>query len=259
MFRREITWLAHNTWRLTMGKTSLVVDPFLLLPSSPCKGSEVRADYVLVSHGHSDHCASALEIVRKNDAVLIGMAEVASWFGKQGVKRAEAMNIGGSIPISFQDDSGEKMVARVMMVPALHSSTMPDGTSGGNSCGFLLSLPTAEGETWTDKGAEIGPLSRTLGGCFNLYFACDTGYFSEMEWLGSLGIDVAILPIGDRYTLGPEASLDAILALKPKRVIPSHFDSWPPIHQDVGKWADAVRKWTDAEPLVVKPGESATL
>ena len=138
------------------------------------------------------------------------------------------------------------------MTPALHSSTMPDGRPGGNACGFLLSIPKAGSDGFGD--GEIRPLAETLSGAFHLYFACDTGYYSEMERLGTLGLDVAVLPIGDRYTMGPAASLDAIRALRPRKVIPSHYNTWPVIAQNAERWADAVRKYTDAEPILPQLG-----
>ena len=253
--KKEICWLGHNAWLLRVGGSVLAIDPFLLLPSSPVKGAEVKADFVLVSHGHADHCADAEQILKKNDAVLIAMAEVADWYRGKGIKKTEPMNIGGSIPIEIKDDTGKPFTIRVMMVPAFHSSTMPDGRSGGNSCGFLISIPKKEGDAGFN--GAIRPLSEILSDYWNIYFACDTGFFSEMEWLGSLSIDTAVIPIGDRYTLGPAASLDALALLKPKKVIPAHYNSWPPIQQDAEMWADAVRRQGFAEPILLKPGESA--
>lgn len=255
---KQLTWLAHNCWLLRWGNTTFLVDPFLSLPCSPRKASEVSADYLLVSHGHADHCASALEIARRCDSTVVAMAEVAGWFEKNGVKKTESMNIGGAVPLQALDVAGHKTTVRVTMTPALHSSTMPDGSSGGASAGFLLSFPNAGGSAGFGD-VELAPLKETLADCYHLYFACDTGWFSEMERLGDLGIDCACLPIGDRYTLGPAMSLDAIRSLRPTVVIPSHFNSWPPIAQNPDRWADAVRKYTDAEPLVLRPGETYTI
>ncbi|MGI5831553.1 MAG: metal-dependent hydrolase [Thermoguttaceae bacterium] len=250
--KKDLTWLGHNAWRLRLGETIFIVDPFFRLPNSPVDSS-IPADYVLVSHGHADHCADAEEMLKKNNATLVALAEVADWYGKHGIKKIEAMNIGGSIPISVDD--GRTQV-RLMMVPAVHSSTMPDGRSGGNSCGFLISIPN-EGKS-AGFGAPIRPLSEIVADCLNIYFACDTGWTAEMPWLGSLGIDLAILPIGDRYTLGPPLSLDVIAAIRPKTVIPGHYNSWPPIRQDAPAWAEAVRNQGIAEPVVLEPGETYT-
>ena len=249
MMKIELTWLAHNAWRLCLGGTTFAVDPFFQLPDSPENGS-MKADYVLLSHGHADHCADAEAVLKKNNATLIAMAEVAGWFSARGVKKCEAMNIGGSVPVCVD---GGKTEIRIMMVSASHSSTMPDGCPGGNSCGFLISIPK-EGNN-AGFSAPFRPFSEIAADCRNIYFACDTGWTAEMPWLGSLGIEMALLPIGDRYTLGPALSLDVIAVLKPQKVVPCHYNSWPPIRQDVQAWSEAVQKQGIAKPVLLKPGE----
>ena len=251
----SITWLGHNCWRLRWGKTTFLVDPFLTLPDSVVPASSVTADYLLVSHGHADHCAQAAEIAGRCGSTVVAMAEVAGWFSEHGIKKTEPMNIGGGVWLSMLDESGNESKVRVTMTPALHSSTMPDGKSGGNSAGFLLSFPPKNANGLTE---EIRPMKETLAECLNIYFACDTGWFAEMERLGAWGIDCAVVPIGDRYTMGPAMSLDAVRSLRPKIVIPAHFNTWPPIAQNVQKWAEAVRKYTDAEPVVLSPGAAYT-
>jgi len=252
----ELTWLAHNCWRLTLGKTVFIVDPFLLLPVSAAKEQSVEADYLLVSHGHADHCASALTIAKRCGSTVAAMAEAAGWFEKNGVSKTEPMNIGGTGPLKAEDENGKTVTIRVMMTPALHSSTMPDGKPGGNSSGFLVIVPNSGADPWS---GPVRPMKETLADCRTIYFACDTGWFSEMEKMGDWGIDTAVLPIGDRYTSGAAMSLDMILSLKPKRVIPGHFNSWPPIAQNAEQWAEAVRNYTSALPVVLKPGESVVL
>ena len=267
----ELIWLGHNFWRLRLGNTSFVVDPFFTpqtreeadraadaVPEIFCGGAAktrraVKADYVLLSHGHADHCDEAQTILTVNDATLIAIAEVASWFRQKGCRKVEPMNVGGSLRI--RTPSAPYNI-RVGMVSASHSSTMPDGAPGGNAVGFLVSFPKTDGGGRADDEsigftAPIRPLSEILAGCHNVYFACDTGWTAEMPWIGRLGIDVAVLPIGDRYTMGPELSLDAIAALKPKTVLPGHFNTWPPIAQDADAWADAVRRQGIAEPVVL--------
>ncbi|MBO7723632.1 MAG: metal-dependent hydrolase [Thermoguttaceae bacterium] len=246
---KQLTWLGHNCWQIRLGNSVLVVDPFLP-DSAPVRFDQVEADFLLVSHGHADHCAQAVDIARRTGATIVAMAEPAGWFNQKKVSRTEPMNIGGTIPLKI--DSGEEGLSEiyVTMTPALHSSTMPDGSSGGNSCGFLVSIPKAP---W-NRGAIVPFCERAADSC-NLYFACDTGWFSEMEYIGSLGLELAVLPIGDRYTFGPEMSLDAIRALRPKRVIPTHYGTWAPIAQDPRLWAEAVKKYTEAEPVVLRPGE----
>jgi L-ascorbate metabolism protein UlaG (beta-lactamase superfamily) len=113
---------------------------------------------------------------------------------------------------------------------------LPDGSYGGNPCGLILKL--------TDG---------------TIYHAGDTGLFYDMKLIGEAGIDVAILPIGDNYTMGPEDSIKAIKLLQPKRVIPAHFNTWPPIAQDATEWAKRVVAETFATPVVLQPGGSTAI
>jgi L-ascorbate metabolism protein UlaG (beta-lactamase superfamily) len=122
------------------------------------------------------------------------------------------------------------------MTIAHHSSVLPDGTDGGNPAGFLLTL--ADGK---------------------IYFACDTGLFYDMKLIGAAGLEAAVVPIGDRFTMGPDDALEAVKLLKPKRAIPSHYNTWPPIAQDASAWAARVQAETKTEPIVVAPGGTITL
>ncbi len=137
------------------------------------------------------------------------------------------MNHGGEIELPF---------GRVKMTLAQHSSALPDGANGGNPCGFLLKLYDGI-----------------------IYFACDTALFLDMKLIGVAGIDLAVLPIGDRFTMGPEDSVEAVKLLNPKRVAPAHYNTWPPIEQDANAWAERIRAHTRAEPIVIAPGEKITL
>ena len=225
----ELTWLGHGSWAITTGQTAILLDPFLNdSPTSPVKADEVAADYILVSHGHFDHIADAASIANRTGATVLAAFEISSWLQSQhGVKNTVGMNLGGGIDLPF---------GRVVMTLAHHSSQLPDGTYGGNPAGFLLRL--AEG---------------------TVYFACDTALFSDMQLIGRAGIDLAVLPIGDLFTMGPEDSLEAIKLIQPRRVAPAHYNTWPPIAQDAAKWADAVRANTGAEPVVLEPGQKITL
>jgi L-ascorbate metabolism protein UlaG (beta-lactamase superfamily) len=119
----------------------------------------------------------------------------------------------------------------VKLTLAHHSSTLPDNSPGGNPGGFLLTIDAAR-----------------------IYFACDTGLFYDMKLIGAGGLDLAVLPIGDVFTMGPDDSIEAIKLLAPKRVAPSHYGTWPPIAQDAQAWATRVKAETSAEPVVVQPG-----
>ncbi len=221
----ELTWLGHASWQLNTGKHTLLIDPFLDdNPAATVKSKDVSADYILCSHGHFDHVADAAKIADRTGATIVSNYEICEWFAKQGVKNTLGMNLGGSANLPF---------GSVKLTIAFHSSQLPDGSYGGNPGGFLISVTN-------------GP---------RIYFACDTALFGDMKLVGSAGIDVAVLPIGDLFTMGPEDSVVATNLLNPKTVIPSHFNTWPPIAQDPQAWAKMIRASTTAEPIVLKPGE----
>ena len=113
---------------------------------------------------------------------------------------------------------------------------MPDGSYGGVASGFLVMI-----------------------GGKTIYFACDTALFSDMQLLREKGIDLAVLPIGDLYTMGPKDSVAATNYLDPKQVVPTHYNTWPPIEQDVAAWAEMVRASATAEPIVLEPGQTHEL
>jgi L-ascorbate metabolism protein UlaG (beta-lactamase superfamily) len=223
----EITWFGHNAWSITTGNQHILIDPFLDdSPVAPVKAKDVKATHILVSHGHVDHIGDAAAIANRTGAPIVAIYEIAEWLSQTGkVKNTIGMNLGGGVDLPF---------GRVKLTLAFHSSVLPDGTYGGSPAGFLLSL-------------VAGP---------KLYFACDTALFGDMKLIGDEGISLAVLPIGDLFTMGPEDSLKAISLIRPQRVAPAHYNTWPPIAQDADRWAERVRKETKAEPVVVKPGES---
>lgn len=225
----ELTWLGHATWRVRTDEHTVLVDPFLDdSPTAPVKAAEVDADYILVSHGHADHIADAAPIANRCDATVVANFEIAQWLQKKHrVRRTIGGNLGGGVDLPF---------GRVQFTLAHHSSQLPDGSYGGNPCGFLIKLPA-----------------------LTLYFAADTGLFSDLERIGRAGIDAAVLPIGDLYTMGPDDALEAVRLLRPKRVLPSHYNTWPPIAQDAARWAERVRAETSTEPIVAEPGRPIRL
>lgn len=225
----EITWFGHNTWLIETGGHKILLDPFLdNNPSSPVKAKDVDANFILISHGHFDHIDDAVTVANRCGAKVLANYEIATWLSeKHKVKDTIGMNHGGGVNMPF---------GRAKFVPAIHSSVLPDGTYGGNPGGWVLSLP--EG---------------------NVYFACDTALFSDMQLIGQMGIELAVVPIGDLYTMGPD---DAVLATKfinPRRVAPCHYNTWPPINQDADAWAKKTKADTSARPIALKPGEKITL
>ena len=225
----ELTWLGHGSWSIRTGAHAILLDPFLNdNPSAPITADEAEADFILVSHGHFDHVADVASIANRTGATVVAIYEIAEWFGsKHRVKSAVGMNLGGGVDLPF---------GRVKLTLAHHSSQLPDGSYGGNPGGFVLSL--AEG---------------------NVYFACDTALFSDMSLIGASGIELAVLPIGDLFTMGPADCVEAIKLIAPKRVAPAHYNTWPPIEQDARQWAEQVRAETNAEPIVLEPGGKITL
>ncbi len=231
----EITWLGHGGWSLVIGEHTVLLDPFLSdCPTATASASKIAADFILVSHGHFDHIGDVPAIAARTGATVVSIFEISEWLTIQhGTENVIGMNIGGGVKLPF---------GHVKMTPARHSSQLPDGSYGGEAAGFLLT---------TTNGKRI-------------YFACDTGLFSDMQLIGEPGagqerLDLAVLPIGDLYTMGPEDSLRAIQWLKPKQVAPAHYGTWPPIEQDANAWAQRVSEQTDAQPIVVQPGESFSI
>ena len=224
----QLTWLGHGSWLIETGGHTLLLDPYLDdAPTSPLKSADVSPQYILVSHGHFDHVNDVAKIARRCDASVIAVWEICEWLNKQGIKKTIDMNTGGGMDLPF---------GRVKLTIAQHSSTLPDGSPAGNPVGFLLTLEEK-----------------------NVYFACDTALFMDMQLIGRVGLELAVLPIGDRYTMGPEDSLEAINLLQPKRVAPAHYNTWPPIAQDAQAWARRVKAETEAEPIVLEPGGKIVL
>ncbi|WP_026961288.1 metal-dependent hydrolase [Alicyclobacillus herbarius] len=206
---------------------TIVIDPFLTgNPTAVAKPEDIRCEAVLLTHGHSDHVADAEAIAKANDALIIAPNELAMIYGQRGCK-VHPMHLGGARTFPF---------GRVKLTIAFHGSAFEDGNNllyAGNPCGFLI----------------------TMGGK-TFYHAGDTALFGDMKLLGELNhIDVAALPIGDNFTMGPEDALLAAEWLKAGRVIPIHYNTFDLIRQD----ADAfVRALADKglRGTVVKPGET---
>lgn len=223
-----LTWLGHAAFALEIGGLHVLVDPFLAdNPQASVKPDAPPADFILVSHGHGDHVGDALAIAKRTGATLISNAEISGWFAKRGIK-THAQHLGGGHHHPF---------GYLKLTLALHGSGLPDGSYGGNPAGFLLTLP---------EGKRI-------------YLAGDTGLFGDMALIGEEGVEVAALPIGDNFTMGPDDALRAVKLLRPARVIPIHFNTWGLIAQDPDAWAARVRAETSTIPFVLKPGERLTV
>lgn len=223
-----ITWLGHASLAIQSGNYHLLVDPFISgNPAAVVKEEELIADFILVSHGHGDHVGDTVSIAKRNDALVISNFEIATWLGNQGV-RTHPQHIGGGFNHPF---------GYLKLTQALHGSALPDGSYGGNPAGFLIT--TLEGK--------------------KLYLACDTGLFGDMRLIGEESIDLAVLPIGDNFTMGPGDALRAVKLIQPKHVIPIHYNTWELIAQDVQDWKKRVESETSAQVHVLSPGQSLQL
>ena len=222
----KLTWLGHSTWLIETSQHRVLVDPFLTEnPAATVKPDDLESiSHILITHGHFDHVADAAQIAKKHNATIVAIYETANWFANEhGVESTLGMNLGGATELPFGD---------VKMVPALHSNALPDGTYGGDPAGFVLTI----------DGRRI-------------YLAGDTALFSDMK-LYAHGVDVAVLPIGDLFTMGIDHSIQATKLIEPKTVLPTHYNTWPPIQQDASDWAAKVASETNANATVLAVGQS---
>lgn len=218
----QLSYYGHACFLLDDGEYKILTDPFLTgNPLASIKAEEVKCDYILVSHAHSDHLGDTAKIAKLNGAKIVAIPEIISLCTESEPKvEGHGMNLGGSLKLPF---------GRVRMTMAFHSA----GVAGGVACGFVINM----------RGV-------------NIYFAGDTALFHDMKLIGRKDrIDYALLPIGDNYTMGLE---DAVLAAKwvnTKHVIPMHYDTWPIIKQDVERYKKLTEKSTRAVVSILKPGE----
>jgi L-ascorbate metabolism protein UlaG (beta-lactamase superfamily) len=199
----RVIYYGHSCFSVVVGGKTLLFDPFI--SGNPLAKaidvSKVPADFILVSHGHGDHVGDAVEIAKRTNALIIANFEVANWLSKQGAPRVHPMNHGGG----FQFDFG-----RAKFVNAIHSSTMPDGTFGGNPGGFVVE--TGEG---------------------NFYYSGDTALTLDMKLIGeSTRLKIAVLCIGDNFTMGPGDAVRAAEFVRCNEVLGVHYDTFPPIKID---------------------------
>lgn len=201
-----LTYYGHSGFLIEDDQVSIAVDPFLTgNPSATIEPSQVSCSHIALTHGHEDHVGDTLEIAKANDAVLIANFEIVTYFSGQGIERSEAGNHGGCIHI----DGGNW----VAFTQAFHSSSY-QGQYMGMPAGLVLHV-----------------------GGKTIYHCGDTDIFSDMALIGELyKPDIALIPIGDRFTMGPEIASRAADLIGAPRVVPIHYNTWPPIEVDVSKF-----------------------
>ncbi|MBT3322773.1 MAG: metal-dependent hydrolase [Anaerolineae bacterium] len=222
----KFTWYGHATHGVETDGHKLLIDPFFTgNPIASTSADAVDANFILISHGHGDHVGDTVAIAGRTGAKVISNFEIVNWLSTQGVEKVHPQHIGGGFTHPF---------GYLKLTQALHGSALPDGSYGGNPAGFLLT---------TNDGKKI-------------YMAQDTGLFGDMQLIGDEGIDLAVLPIGDNFTMGPDDALRAVKLLRPKVVIPIHYNTWELIAQNPISWADKVQAETEAKVVVLAAGES---
>jgi L-ascorbate metabolism protein UlaG (beta-lactamase superfamily) len=209
----KITFYGHASFEIETGGKKLLFDPFIS-HNELAKNIDIntlKPDYILLSHGHGDHMADLEPIQKNSGAQVICIADIAGWLNNKGITNVHGMNFGGGFNFDF---------GRVKMVYALHSSSMPDGAYGGNPAGFVI---YAEGK--------------------KIYFAGDTALTLDMKLLADENLDLAILPIGDNYTMGADDAIKAAAFINCKNILGMHYDTFPVIKIDK---EEAKKKFKDA-------------
>ena len=222
----KITFLGHSCFLIDdENNNRILIDPFLQgNPLSSAKPDEINPTLILLTHGHGDHLGDAVEISKKSGATILGVFELINYVTEKGAKGHHA-HMGGKIPFDF---------GWVKLVPALHSSSTPDGKYTGNPVGFVINI----------NGHHI-------------YHAGDTGLFSDMELIGRVyGVDTALLPIGGTFVMDVSDAVEAVKMLKCKTVIPMHYNTFPPIEADPNEFKKLVEKETETKTAILNPGES---
>lgn len=223
----KITWLGHAAF-LFEAEKRLLIDPFISgNPVAPCTPEDLDPDIIAVTHGHRDHLGDTIEIGARTGCRIISIHEVANYIKSKGVF-AEGMNKGGTV-----DMEGVTLT----MTEALHSSSIDASCfsfDGGCPAGFVIGI-----------------------GGHSIYHAGDTGVFGDMQLIGELyRPEIALLPIGSRFTMGIKEAVKAVELIEPEVVVPMHYNTFDVIRQDPEEFRKAVEAKVDTKVIIMKPGES---
>jgi len=214
-----LTFHGQSCFQIQDGTHNLIIDPFFTdNPVATIKSTQVQCSHIAITHAHFDHFVDCLEIAKSNNATVYAAFEICEYLGENGHDNCEPGNTGGRIPAPF---------GSISFTQAFHSSSFK-GRYMGMPCGLVI---------------EFGDVV--------LYHAGDTTLFSDMELIGQIyQPDVAMFPIGDRFTMGPEMAAVAAEMVGAQTAIPMHYNTWPAIEVDVSRFAPQ-----DIEVLVMQPGE----
>jgi L-ascorbate metabolism protein UlaG (beta-lactamase superfamily) len=229
----QITWLGHGSFQLALSSgETLLIDPWLDNPKYPKGFAIARVDGILVTHGHFDHISSVRDLAGKFSPPVVGIHEIATWLESKGIKNTIGMNKGGTCRVSkFQ----------ATMTHAIHSSSIVDDDGkmiyAGEAAGYVITLP--DGRT--------------------IYFAGDTAVFGDMRLIAELyRPELAFLPIGDLYTMNPKEAAMACRMIRPKKVIPMHFGTFPPLVGTPEELAGLIKDLPGTEIWTLEPGKTVT-
>lgn len=227
----KITYHGHSAIQIEIGSHVIQVDPFITgnaIAESVVSADELEADTILLTHAHGDHWGDTPAIAKRTGATVVANYEITTYLGREHqYDNTVGMNIGGSWELAW---------GKVKQTVARHSSSFPDGTYGGNPNGYLL---------WAEDKC--------------LYLAGDTDRFPDMQWIGDDNqIDIAFLPIGDCFTMGPAEAARAVEMLRPALAVPIHFNTFPAIETDADAWVEDLGR-RGFKGRVMAPGETIEL
>jgi L-ascorbate metabolism protein UlaG (beta-lactamase superfamily) len=226
LIKLKVSYHGHSVVQIETNRKKIIFDPFITGNSlTDLKADEVKIDVIILTHGHGDHLGDTVELAKKNNALVIGSAEMAAYLGFQGIEKTHGMNIGGAYEFDF---------GTMKMTQAFHSN----GFITGDNQIIYLGMPA--GVLFSAEGKTV-------------YHAGDTALFSDMKLIGERhAIDLALLPIGDNFTMGPEDAALAAEFLRAKQVVPIHYNTFPAIKQDPQTFLDLLKA---GNGKVLKPGE----
>jgi L-ascorbate metabolism protein UlaG (beta-lactamase superfamily) len=226
----KVSYHGHSVIKIETNGKIILIDPFITgNEMTDLKVEDVKPDVIILTHGHGDHLGDTVELAKKNNSLVIGTAEMVAYLGFQGVEKTHGMHIGGSYEFDF---------GRVKFTPAFHGS----GFVTNDNQIIYLGMPA--GVLFMAEGKTV-------------YHAGDTAVYSDMKLIGERHpIDIAFLPIGDNFTMGPEDAALAAKFLNPKQVVPIHYNTFPPIKQDPNKYIEML---DEGVGKVMEAGESIDL